>query len=271
MKFLFNNHHENKQLYLYSGGYEPTEKGHIYGPTVRSGYMLHYIHSGNGVFTSSNKKYYLQEGDFFFIEPNKIIKYEASTTTPWAFYWIGFKGELVEDYLKRSSISRNNPVFNINEAHVIKDRLSEIMEITLIKEDNDLLLNAKLLEIFYHLSDLFPNEEEKNKQSKKNTLFAQALQYIRNNFETNIGISELADLLAIDRTYLHRLFKQELGLSPKEYLTEVRIRKAKDLLIHTDHPIIIVAQSVGYDDAQQFSKIFKKIVHTTPTHYRENR
>ncbi|WP_423190228.1 AraC family transcriptional regulator [Alkalibacterium sp. f15] len=270
MNFLFNNHHENKHLYLYSGGYESTVKGHIYGPTVRSGYMLHYVHSGSGIFTSNNKKYHLKEGDFFFIEPNKIIKYEASENTPWAFYWIGFRGDLVDDYSKRTSISSSNPVFDIKKALMIKNILSEIVEITLIKEDNDLLLNVKLLEILYHLSVLFPNKEEKNKQSKKSTLFTQALQYIRNNFESNIGISEVANSLAIDRTYLHRLFKQELGISPKEYLTKVRISKAQDLLVNTNHPIMIIAQSVGYDDAQQFSKIFKQNVQMTPTQYRQS-
>lgn len=269
MKYVFNNHLENKYLYLYSGGYEPTKESHVYGPTVRSGYMLHYIHSGEGTFTSGNKQYTLHEGDFFFIEPNKIIKYEASSTNPWAFYWIGFKGILVDDYLKRTSISTFNPVFNIKKGSVIKDKLSEIIEIALIKEDDDLFLNAKLLELFYHLSILFPNREEEERKNRKNILFAQALQYIRNNFESPIEISEIARLLSIDRTYLHRLFKQELGIGPKEYLTDVRIRKAKELLKTTDYPINIISQSVGYEDTQQFAKVFKRIVNTTPSKFRE--
>ncbi len=270
MRYFFNNHCENKQLYLYSGGYDPTVKGHTYGPTVRSGYMLHYIYSGKGVFTSEGREFKLQEGDFFFIEPNRIIKYEADLTNPWAFYWIGFRGELVAEYLKRTSLSWFKPIFNIDKGTPIKDRMSEIIELSFIKEDNDLLLNAKLLEILHHLSVLFPSEEKSNNSSKKNILFVQALQFIRNNYETDIQISELADSLAIDRTYLHRLFKQELNMSPKEYLTEVRIRKAKELLTNTDYPINTIAQSVGYEDPQQFSKVFKQNTNLTPSSFRRN-
>lgn len=268
MRYLFNNHYENHQLYLYSGGYDPTVKGHTYGPTVRSGYMLHYIHSGKGIFTCEGIEYQLKEGDFFFIEPNRIIKYEADKIHPWAFYWIGFRGELVQNYLKRTSISRNDPIFNIEKGFAIKERLSEIIELSIIEEDNDLLLNAKLLEIFYHMSDLFPSEEKAN-TSKRKTLFVQALQFIRNNYETDLQISELATTLAVDRTYLHRLFKKELDMSPKEYLTEVRIRKAKELLTNTDYPINTIAQSVGYEDAQQFSRIFKQKTKQTPSNYRK--
>lgn len=230
--------------------------------------MLHYIHSGKGVLSIEDVDYHLQEGDFFFIEPNKMIKYAADSNHPWAFYWIGFRGDLAANYLIRTSISSSNPVFNINKGQTIKDRLSEIIEISFIKEDNDLLLNAKLLEILYHLSILFPSEEKMSESNKKNTLFVQALQFMRNNFESDIQISEIAHSLAIDRTYLHRLFKQELGMSPKEYLTEIRIRKAKELLTNTDYPIKTIAQSVGYADPQQFSKVFSQISGFSPSKYR---
>lgn len=269
MKYLFNNPYENSQMYLYSGGYDPTPKGHTYGPTVRSGYMLHYVHSGEGIFMSDQKKYHLKEGDFFLIEPDKVISYEASQVDPWAFYWIGFRGDLIKNYLNRSRISVSNPIFNITQAVQVKDLLSEVIEIALIKEDDDLLLNAKLLEILHYLSVLFPAHDKKSSTGQKNSLFTYALQYIRNNFESNIEISEVADSLSIDRTYLHRLFKQELDMSPKEYLTEIRIRKAKELLTSTDYPIMIIAQSVGYDDAQQFARIFKKNLQLTPSQYRK--
>ncbi len=232
--------------------------------------MIHYVHSGRGIFTSEGIEFQLEKGDFFFIERNRIVKCVADSTHPWALYWIGFRGELAAEYLNRTSISRFNPIFNIDKASAIKDKLSEMIELSFIKEDNDLLLNAKLLEILYHLSVLFPSEEKGSNASKKNTLFVRALQFIRNNYETDIQISELAASLAIDRTYLHRLFKKELNMSPKEYLTEVRIRKAKELLANTDSPINTIAQSVGYEDPQQFAKIFKQKTNLTASDYRKS-
>ncbi|MGO2890796.1 AraC family transcriptional regulator [Enterococcus devriesei] len=267
MGYFFNNTIENQQIYLYSGGYDPTEKGHTYGPTVRSGYMLHYIYSGKGIFSVNGRNYHLKAGDFFFIEPDKLIKYEADQDDPWAFYWIGFRGELVKEYLTRTSISANYPIFTSKNNQQIKDILSEIIEISLISEENDLLLNVKLLEILYQLTRCFPAETS-SARNKKNTMFMKAAQYIQNNYERDLQISELSKSLSIDRSYLHRLFIKELGIGPKEYLTNVRIRKAKELLKQSDLPVKVIAYSVGYENTQQFSRVFKKIVGISPKEFR---
>ena len=268
MRYFFNNHIENNELYLYSGGYDPTTPGHSYGPTVRSGYMIHYIYEGKGTFTCNEKTYYLEQGDFFFIEPNRVIKYLADKEDPWAFYWIGFKGGLVTEYLKRTTISYKNPIFKKNEAIEIKDILSEIIEISFIHQDNDILLNAKLLEILFQLTSKFPSTENLLLNDQKNSLFVEAMQFIRNNYEEDIKIEQLAQRLSIDRTYLHRLFINELDMSPKDYLTKVRIRKAQELLQQSDLPIKIISVSVGYENTQQFSRIFKQNIGVSPNKYR---
>lgn len=268
MQYLFNNHIENDQIYVYSGGYDPTNPGHKYGPTVRSGYMIHYIYEGKGTFTSNETAYQLQKGEFFLIEPNKIISYEADEEDPWAFYWIGFRGSLVEEYMKRTSISYTNPIFHGEKTSKIKDNLSEMIELSLIHENNDLLLNAKLLEIIFQLTENFPSIDTNDSSKRKNSLFVEALQFIRNNYEQDIRIDELAQRLSIDRTYLHRLFVRELEMSPKEYLTMVRIRKAQELLTQSDLPIKLISYSVGYENTQQFSRVFKQRTGCTPSNYR---
>lgn len=271
MKYFFNNHIENEQLYLYSGGYDPTDPGHTYGPTVRSGYMIHYIYKGKGTFTCEGKAYTLSEGNFFFIEPDIEIKYEADQKDPWTFYWIGFRGALVKDYLQRTIISRRNPIFTEVDSAEIKDIIGEIIEISFIHQDNDLLLNAKLLEILYHLTTVFPVTDELTQNSKKSNLFVEAFQFIRNNYEQNIRISELAQRMSVDRTYLHRIFMNEIDMGPKEYLTKVRIRKAQDLLRQSELPIKTISVSVGYENPQQFARVFKQETGFSPREYRSAR
>lgn len=268
MRYTFNNNISSEELYLYSGGYDPTKPNHTYGPTIRSGYMLHYVYQGKGILTSNNIDYPLATGDFFFIEPNRIIKYQAHQEDPWAFYWIGFKGTVAAEYLKRCQLSSENPVFHNTSGLRIKELLGEIIEISLIQADNDILLNAKLLEILYQLVAHFPKQKPVKKQSS-NQLLSEAMQFIQNNFERETQIQEIADSLSIDRTYLHRIFQQELGMGPKEYLTTVRIRQAQKLLAESELPINIVAFSVGYENSQQFSRIFKQKTGHSPKAYRQ--
>lgn len=269
MKYFFNNHIHNQDLYLYSGGFDPTKPGHTYGPTTRSGFMLHYIYKGKGTFICQEKQYELEEGQFFFIEPNTTITYVADDTDPWQFYWIGFRGTLAEAYLKRTSISKDNPVFSDFKTLHIKDLLSDIIELSLLQEDNDILLNSKLLAILHELTCHFPSEKNhSHMDAQKNPIFIEALQFIRNNYEYGIKIEDVARSLNIDRTYLHRLFKKELQISPKEHLIQLRLKKAKELLRHSNLPINVIAYSVGMESPQNFSKLFKLQTGHSPLNYR---
>jgi hypothetical protein len=57
MRYFFYNHKECKEIFLYTVGYEKTQVSHQYGPTIRSGYMLHYVHSGKGIFCCQGQTY----------------------------------------------------------------------------------------------------------------------------------------------------------------------------------------------------------------------
>ncbi len=60
-------------------------------------------------------------------------------------------------------------------------------------------------------------------------------------------------------------------MSPKQYLTKLKIKKARELLLHTDHPIYIVANSVGFTDPLAFSKFFRREMGISPSDYRAQR
>ncbi|MBQ7933454.1 MAG: helix-turn-helix transcriptional regulator, partial [Lachnospiraceae bacterium] len=93
--------------------------------------------------------------------------------------------------------------------------------------------------------------------------------YIANYYwRCDLSVPDIAAHLHIDRTYLYRLFKHELGISPLQYLTDVRMERAVALLTETKLPVQSVAGSVGYEDALYFSKTFKKAKGVSPSDYR---
>lgn len=85
----------------------------------------------------------------------------------------------------------------------------------------------------------------------------EVLKYIESDYAQNIGVNDIADKLNIDRSYLFRLFKAVTGTSLKNYLLNYRMKKACDLLTHTDYPVSVIARSVGYEDALYFSRLFR--------------
>lgn len=270
MRYLYNNPNIDDAMYLYSCGFDTTKPGHVYGPTVRSGYMLHYIISGSGIFTSGGHTWPLHKGDLFFIEPGRQIKYEASRSTHWAFFWMGFRGSLVEKYLQRCMLSASNPVFNETEAGIVKNLFSEIIEVSILEQETDILLNAKLMEVLYQLCLYFPKTPAK-KGIERNKIAVQSLQYIRNHYDTAMKIEDVAAYFNIDRTWLHRQFRKEFAMSPKAYLTKLRMNKAAELLINTRFPIATIAISVGYQDPLLFSKIFRHTTGLSPSDFRQQK
>ena len=82
------------------------------------------------------------------------------------------------------------------------------------------------------------------------------------------AVSDIAGALHISEGYLRYLFKRHKGISPKQYLDLLRAERASALLTKTDYRIEHIAASVGFDDAQAFSKFFKKHHTVSPKEFR---
>lgn len=94
-------------------------------------------------------------------------------------------------------------------------------------------------------------------------------RYIRENYQEDISLSMLAELVNISPVYLSRLFKKEEGINFIDYLNQYRIEVAKKLLQDIRYNIIEVADLSGFHNTKYFSKIFKKAVGITPSEYRK--
>ena len=104
--FIFSNDFfRNLDAFVYTCGYETCKPSYSYGPVLRSGYLIHYILSGNGYYKVNQKTYRLGKGDAFLICPDELIYYEADKKNPWTYTWICFNGTCVPDMLRRCHIS----------------------------------------------------------------------------------------------------------------------------------------------------------------------
>jgi len=94
------------------------------------------------------------------------------------------------------------------------------------------------------------------------------LEYFDNNYMENISLDNIAKNMYLSSVYISKVFKEKTGESPINYLINLRLEKAKDLLISTESQIKSIAQSVGYKDAYYFSKLFKKYYGHSPCNFR---
>ncbi len=107
------------------------------------------------------------------------------------------------------------------------------------------------------------------KNEHENSLVERAKGYIQENYKRDLSLDELSKELDISPYYFSKLFKEEAGSNFIEYLTTLRISKAKEMLRDPSHSMKEICAQVGYSDPNYFSRIFKKNVGYTPTEYRE--
>lgn len=123
-------------------------------------------------------------------------------------------------------------------------------------------------EFIYELFNLLQNSTDKGRPSK---LITYALNYIHKNYKEVITMAQLADLLGCSVSYMHRLFKAEIGKSPNDYIMGIRLEQASQLLLTSQLSVGEIALSTGYPDMYYFSRLFKKHFGVSPLHFRERR
>lgn len=112
---------------------------------------------------------------------------------------------------------------------------------------------------------------KKNKNTKASQLIEKVKNYIMDNYQDDeLDINKMAKSLYVNYGHLCFIFKRETGITINEYLTEFRIKKAKELIDNGNQMVIGVAKKVGYADANYFGKCFKKYYGLAPSKYIEN-
>ncbi len=234
-----------------SAGYERCRPGHFFGPCIREHYIIHYIQSGKGYYIRKNECYTLSAGDLFLIRPTELCKYYADAVEPWTYIWIGFSGKKAVEFIETTAFQNNQCVcHNPNAEHVF-------VEIQNTKKD-DICLEFFLCSKIYEIFTLLYVDRRRNEYVEK------AINYIHNNYGEKISVEQIAKLLSIDRRYLGRLFYSQTGMTPKEYLIDVRLQNAFKLLQTKDYTISEVAKLVGYDNYGSFFKVFKNKYGVSP-------
>lgn len=255
---------------MYQCGTEECEPGHSYGPAVRDHYLIHYILDGKGIFQAGGQTYHLKKGQGFLICPGQITYYEADSENPWHYSWVGFHGLKAESCLIQANLSEDNPIFTYEKDDFIKNCFKEMIATGSYSSGRELRLLGLLYIFLSQLIEINGRNRFPGYTSDKKDLYVKkAVEFMEMNYSRKVSIVELAGSVGLDRSYFGALFKERLNMTPKEYLINLRINKACQLMDNNSLSIGDISRSVGYEDSLLFSKIFKKIKGSSPREYRK--
>lgn len=126
-------------------------------------------------------------------------------------------------------------------------------------------LEEYFLQVFHNLAEAF---ESTGFYTEKDVM-DNVRNYIRLHYDKDLTLEFVASLFHLNRSYLSSAFKTRTGTSFVDYVNQVRVDKAKELLVKTDKKTYQIAQAVGYENAKYFFRIFKKLEGETPEQYRK--
>ncbi len=261
---------EIAELDMYNCGMDDCNPGHYYGPAVREHYLIHTIRQGKGRFQVGQQIYQLHKGQGFLICPDIVTYYQADQDDPWQYSWVGFQGAKAKSYLDAAGLTQENPIFHEAEDQILPNYIRQMVTASRMERGRETRLKGLLYLFLSRLIELGQGVDiHSTELSKKELYVKQAVEYIRMNYSWNISIKQLAGYVGLDRSYLCMLFKEQLQLSPQEFLIHFRMAKACQLMANCALSIGDIARSVGYDDPLQFSKSFKKWNGKPPGEYRK--
>jgi len=231
-------------------------------------YQFVYITNGNGVLTlESDNEVPISKGMLFIIFPGQWHTYHPLMETGWYEYYIGFEGETVNNIVANSFISKENQVLEVGFNEELVNLFSRAIEVAQI----DKICSQQYLSgIVLHILGLVLSASQNKIYEVGNIVqkIEQAKIIMNENVYTNIDPEKLANELNISYSWFRKVFKDYTGYAPAKYFQELKLRKAKHLLISTSNSVKIISYMLNYNSTEHFFSLFKKVTGFTPLEYR---
>lgn len=258
---------------LYQFGWEHCDPSHSFGPAARNHFLFHYVISGTGILMAMDSsgetvQYSIKSGQGFMMFPQQICTYIADSKIPWEYAWIEFDGLRVKQTLEMAGLNINQPVYKARFKDIAKTMKDEMLYIINNKDASPFHLIGHL----YLFIDALLRSSNSTQITKGNTLrdfyIKEAISYIEQNFQNEITIEDIARFCGLNRSYFGKIFHENIGKTPQEFLISYRMTKAAELLKLTDLPVADIGNAVGYPNQLHFSRAFKNVYGIPPRQWR---
>ena len=258
---------------LYQFGWEQCDPSHSFGPAARNHFLFHYVISGTGILMAMNSSgetisYSIKSGQGFMMFPQQICTYIADNKIPWEYAWIEFDGLRVKQTIEMAGLNINQPVYKARFKDIAQTMKDEILYIINHKDASPFHLIGHL----YLFIDALVRSSNSTQIIKGNNLrdfyIKEAISFIEQNFQNEITIEDIAGSCGLNRSYFGKIFHENIGKTPQEFLISYRMTKAAELLKLTQLPIADIGNAVGYPNQLHFSRAFKNVYGISPRQWR---
>jgi AraC-like DNA-binding protein len=236
---------------------------------VLEGFALLYISSGGGTLESKpNFSATIEAGHAFLLFPGVWHRYMPNVKTGWHEHWIGFDGEMARRWLRHRFFLPNNPVVKIGAEDTVLATFSRIIQAIRANRPalQQILAGAtnNLMGLFYSAQQAQSSVDVQNAN-----VIERAITRVQEEFDRNLDMKVVAQELGVSYSWFRHTFTAHTGLSPHQYLLELRLVRARSLLAETELPVKEIALQTGFEDELYFSRLFRQKLNVTPSQWRD--
>lgn len=245
---------------------------------------IHYIREGFATFRIDYETFDNQKGDIVLIKPNSVhsihrYKQHNCVMTTFSFH-SGIVGCFPINFINLKHLQPFQTNFYTFTPRItssmegyddIKECLFAIFKISKHQEEHfEWLLKSKLNELIYILfKHHYISPKNSHISYYKDSQIRNVIDYINTNYHKELPIDVLANFMGYSKTHFMTIFKQHVGISCTEFIIQVRLKKACELLANSSHTILNIAFTVGFRNLSHFNRQFKQYYNMTPRQYRK--
>lgn len=257
------------QLYVTDIGSYPSAPHHyVERPRGAAQAILIYCVDGAGELDIAGQQHAVRQGTAVVIPPHAPHVYRSEDSDPWSLLWVHFTGHQTAAVLQSLGVSADNPLLHVPDTLQVRNAFEDTFA-CLNHHDSDaglLAMSSELLRLLGKIK-LHQSPARPQRQSAENRVGA-TLDFMRQHVDKLLTLEQLAALSGQSASYYCKLFKERTGQTPLAYFSQLKVRRACELLDLTDLTVRQIAAELGYEDPYYFSRLFKKVQGCSPAKYR---
>ena len=253
---------QNEPMVIYCRR-ESVKAGAVHGPVIRDVCVVECNLSGKGTITINGQKFAFGPRDCYVLLPGDTVVQTSDPKDPRSGVYCILDGLDLTRHFHEAGINSQNPFVSGELFGEILRWMEQMLEDVGKKDAGAPMRQAS--RIYGMLGAMLRGKST----SKGDDLVKKAVGLMESNYHETLSMDSLAANVGLERSYFSVLFKEKTGMSPYQYLTALRIRKARILLRETDTSVARIAEAVGMDP-RNFARLFKKETDSTPLQYRNS-
>ena len=227
-------------------------------------YQLNCITEGQGVLQIHNKEYVIEPGTVMLIMPNCKHRYRPNENVGWTENYIGFKGELTKHFIAQTFGNLDQPLILCKGKLEIIDTYQKIFDLVQHQQPAyQQIASALIIKLLGYINSYNKQLEFEGKEVEN--LVSSAKSYMWNHVDETVNFKEFSKKNTVSYSYFRKIFKSYTGIAPNQFYLDLKIMRARELLISTPMPIKEVSYKLGFESVQYFSRLFKNKTGFSPS------